>query len=217
MNRLILVVSCALVVALAILSCDRTSTDSVDATLVTEKFNGVNYFPNDVGTEWIYEVHDVITGTYDTVTVLIVAEDVWQSLDVTVWEYWWRNRVDTQYVATQLNTLSFYNKGSTLPVAKYVIPLVDGAMWAYQHCYGMATTVVDFVDTCPPQAGDYKHCFEYYTHVVNYAFDDNSYYSGWLAPNVGLVFGWRSEEFNYSIISKDIWVLIEYKRASGSR
>ncbi|UCE23667.1 MAG: hypothetical protein JSU74_10245 [Candidatus Zixiibacteriota bacterium] len=217
MKRLILVVSCALIVALAILSCDRTSTDSVDATLVTEKFKGANYFPNNVGTEWIYQVHDVLTGTYDTVTVLIVAEDVWQSLDVTVWEYWWRDRVDTQFVAADEDAISFYYKEFSLPVAKYNLPLVHGDSWVYPHCFGLATASVFYVDTCPAQAGDFERCFEYYTHVEGVAWDDDSYYNGWLAPNVGLVYGSRSEEFNYSMISKDIWVLLEYKRATGPR
>ena len=226
MRQICALLFCCLIAGLLVSSCDRTSTDSsytaTTVDLLDQKLNGVDYFPNTVGTRWDYQVYNFFTEEWEPVAVEIIGYDTLEGIDTiiqaTVWESTWDYKVDTQYVVNFDNTvLVFPTIMGYAPVAMYKFPLEDGATWTYQHAYGMATTTVYALDTCSSCTRMYNNCFDYYTHVEGVPFDDECTYWGHLAPNVGMVRGYRAEEFNYSIINYDLWELLKYHRVTGPR
>jgi len=221
MKKLCLLLLCCLILGLAISSCDRTSTDSsntaITTDLTTAKLKGADYFPNKVGNQWTYRVFNYVTENWDTAVVNIIGYDTLEGIDTvveaTVWEAVWDYKTDSQYVVEYDNTVMVFETiSSVYPVAKYIFPLEEGAAWAYRHAYGEAITTISTPESCTEM---YDYCFYYHTTVEGVPFDDHSVYWGLLAPHVGMVRGYRSEEFNYSIINYDNWELLFYERGTG--
>ena len=224
MKKLCALLFCCLMVGLAVSSCDRTTTDSSYTTtttdLVTEKFKGIDYFPNKVGNQWTYRVYNWAAQQWETATVTVIGHDIIELETpqvVAVWEAVWDYKTETLYVAQRGDSVLIYPAGSIYPVAKYIFPLEDGATWTYRHAYGQATTTIYALDTCSSCTEMYNYCFRYYTRVEGIVFEDESIYWGYLAPQVGMVRGSRAEEFNYSMINYDNWELLDYERVTGPR
>ncbi len=169
-------------------------------------------FPNSVGYQWIYEVHDSLMGVTDTVTVAII--DTITLVDIilaAVWVFTWNGSVDTQYVSVVNDTVSVYpTRDTSFLVAMYIYPVEVGASWTYRHRLGNATSIVDGSGAFSVDSVVYKNSLRIETEIRGIVFDDFSTCSVWLASGTGMIWMNLYEEFNYSLFAIQRWELIGF-------
>ena len=152
----------------SLLSCGKKTTEP------TDEF-GVEDFPNSVGFQWTYEVHDSLTGVTDTVTVAITDTLTLAGVKpATIWVYTYSDSVDTHYVVVWGDTVLIYpGQDTTYMSAKYIFPLEIDKSWRYRwadhfrHGYfkGVATTTVVGEGLVSIPAGSFQNAFSLNTRI----------------------------------------------------
>lgn len=165
-------------------------------------------FPATLGSSWTYVVHDSLRNTQDTVRVGItgtVEDAEFQTLYV--WEYRWSNRVDTEYVAIDQDTVFVFRavRGRRAEVkAVYEFPLYTGRKW--WNRYFNDTTTVSGVSALSTPAGTFARCF-----VLVRAwggFNEYGRYTMWFFPKVGMVH-MTKREWGFGM-KNETWELIDF-------
>lgn len=95
------------------------------------------YFPNAVGNQWVYNLYDSLSHTFDTLTVTITGNTTLaDSMEAAIWVYDYavRQFVDTQYVSVRDSLVLVYRRkagdiGPLQPDLEYVIPFRIGQTW----------------------------------------------------------------------------------------
>lgn len=95
------------------------------------------YFPNAVGNQWVYNLYDSLSHTFDTLTVTITGNTTLaDSMEAAIWVYDYavRQFVDTQYVSVRDSLVLVYRRkagdiGPLQPHLEYVIPFRIGQTW----------------------------------------------------------------------------------------
>jgi len=88
----------ATVTSLLSLSCTKNNVHPRDTSLT-------DYFPNKVGDQWVYNVIDTsylnggnVTTSIVTVTIVGTTIDAVSGDSLTIWQYKWPNKIDSEYV-----------------------------------------------------------------------------------------------------------------------
>jgi hypothetical protein len=188
--------------------------DSVKITAVFQE--STNYFPNSVGSKWIYSVMDSIRSLMDTVMVEIVGSKILPgNIPVTVWHFSCAYGSgacldDTLYVRTNGDSVitflynhQFYGTDGR---ASYIFPLVVGYGWEINY----DSSLVLEENPTSINAGEFSTAFKIHrsnSRPPNYLLLADS----WFVQNVGLVkmdlVEWDTWWFRHRI---EHWELIWY-------
>jgi hypothetical protein len=172
-------------------------------------------FPNTVGTEWVYEQidstrsgNDSITVTFDTVMVTIVDSGRFESGDLyTLWEFVSSIGVDTQYLVTGEERLSFQRDTVFSPFwdLYYEFPLAVGRTWGFDFFAPVPEVLDKELIVTPLQPFESS----FHTRIHGGGFNDYWTQEDWLVPGVGIV---RSKRWQTGFIPwmHRTWNLIEY-------
>jgi len=175
-------------------------------------------FPNTVGTEWVYEQIDStssgldsFTVTFDTVMVTIVDSGRFESGDsYTLWEFVSSIGVDTQYLVTGEERLTFQRDTVFSPLwdLYYEFPLAVGRIWGFDFF----APVPEVLDKEPNITPLQPFASSFHTQMRGGGFNDYWTQEDWLAPGVGIV---RTRRWQTGFIPwmNRTWNLIEYQLA----
>jgi hypothetical protein len=162
--------------------------DSVRITAVFQE--STNYFPNSVGSKWIYSVMDSIRSLMDTVMVEIVGSKILPgNIPVTVWHFSCAYGSgacfdDTLYVQTAGDTIKsyLYYHGYLSGRASYIFPLIVGNGWKINY----DSSLVLEENPTSIGAGEFNTSFKIHRRksgLPSYLLSADS----WYVQNVGLV------------------------------
>jgi hypothetical protein len=86
-------------------------------------------FPNQVGNRWVYNVYDSGAVTSYDVTVTISSTTTIKNKIVNIWIFKYPNKIDTNYVTVNSDTIIFFARDKITVVDTYVLPLAVGNKW----------------------------------------------------------------------------------------
>lgn len=192
---------------LALAGCDVNKKNPVQQ----ESAFTMSEFPMDVYTRWTYSVHDTITGTYDTVDVLIFDTTHFpEEHYATVWLFSGLvNSYGRDCVSIFGDTLKFFHNRSSVADRYLVFPIEIGNGWGFSHNAGYDS---DVVVTEEPVSVPYGEMTAYRIHceTTPLALDLIRFSNIWLAPGVGLVKAEYASGFRI-VDHYEIWELIEFR------
>ncbi|MCH9032765.1 MAG: hypothetical protein IIB00_10990 [candidate division Zixibacteria bacterium] len=182
---------------------------------------GLHQFPNHVGAEWVYEQidsniagRDSFTVEFDTVTVTIVDSGKFESGDsYAIWEFVSRNRIDTQFVVTGIERLSFLLDTAffypSLDI-RYEFPLAVGRNWGLEFIASVVPEVLDKESVLTPvqHFASVFHTRMQWAGLNNYSTQEDL-----LVAGVGIVKS-RRRQFGFIPWMNRTRTLIDYRLAN---
>ena len=206
MNKNLIYLSLVLLIPLLLISCRKKST-------VTRSHENqvLEYFPNSIGSRFIYFYFDSLSMHSDTVTVSIVDTITYDNIkQLTVWEYIYSSKIDTRYVYSSGDTVKIYNDLENWWInTTYLFPLEIGKGWRGGFIND-TSTVVDQVSITVP-AGEFANTF--LIEETWGALNEYGYILTWFVPEVGIVkkLNWQR---GWSSWARETWELIGYHIAT---
>ncbi len=168
----------------------------------------VEEFPNEPGHVWSYDIFDSIEIKTGTVTVTISGSTEMTALQTqaSIWVYQFSDRVDTEYVVTTEDRVSFYSyREAQFPDYFFYFPMALGRMWGIETFAPVSDLIEKGTISVP--AGTYTNGFNYtiYGGMFNYYF----WYENWIVPDIGVV---KSTRYiaNLGPYEVQTWELIEH-------
>jgi hypothetical protein len=163
-------------------------------------------FPNTVGDQWVYAVHDSLTGTVDTMTVKIVRTETINGKEATVWSRRSNMFTDTLYVNVNNNVVSYY-KDPTLTVVDHKIefPLETGKYWKNPDRIA-DSSIVKAIESVAVPVGTYPAAYRIERNWAG--LNIYGYSITWFVDNVGIVKMYtKIQGFD---IKNETWELLSY-------
>jgi len=150
-------------------------------------------FPNKVGNQWIYEErdsvyfhHDSIIITYDTVMFTIVGSgNLEAGYPYTLWESTTKYGIDTQFVVTYEERLSFIHDTEYISLMDYYFdfPIAVGRTWGLEY-FTISPEVLD-KEMVITSVQTFMSSF--HTYMSGSMLNDYWTQEDWLVPGVGIV------------------------------
>ena len=163
-------------------------------------------FPNKVGDQWIYAIHDSLTNTIDTITVKIVGTTTGNGKELTVWARKSNIYNDTLYVYTDSSAVYYYTDPYPNVIDhKIEFPLEVGKYWKNPDQISDSSIVKNIEPVTVP-SGIYS---EAYLIDRNWGgFNVYGFSKTWFVDNVGIVKMYRRIQGFDNI--KETWELLSY-------
>ena len=181
-----------------------------------EKDKRASQFPMSVGSTWVYSIVDTVVYTYtgkteifyDTVKVSIVGfTNLPDGKEATVWQYQYRDTVDTLFVNLAGDTLLFYQKNGDYLLLKsgFILPLQVDKQWQLS----VFDYWVEQADTVQVPAGVFINVFDVLERPrVGNVVGLNHYF---IAPQVGIVKYYSGTFATFAEVNHKIeWKLLSY-------
>jgi hypothetical protein len=188
-----------LVIPLLLSACENSTENNPPET-------NTGSFPNKVGDQWVYAVHDSLTGSVDTLTVSIVGQTRGNGKDLTMWVR--RSTVynDTLYVYVDRNTVYYYQDAYPNVVDhKIVFPLEVGKTWTNPDQVSDSSIVKNKEPVSVP-ADNFVSAFRIERNWGG--FNVYGYSVTWFVENIGIVKMYRRIQGFDNI--RETWELISY-------
>jgi hypothetical protein len=189
------------------------------------------YFPNTVGSQWVYEVHrarveqDTLWQYRDTVTVTITdtARMYDTGMAASVWEYapkYW-GVTEGLYFTTMYGTVGvspfdsayelvnlYLATDSDIPYLRFQLPLEVGGTWPSDiwDCGRGGPPKVMADTTIDTPAGSFENCYEVFRSCSDW--HGAVHLRDWVKPSIGVV---RSVHFDSHSNKTNVWTLLDYK------
>jgi hypothetical protein len=156
-------------------------------------------FPNTVGDYWSYAFYDSLSNKSDILTISIVGQTLDKS--ISIWQFKYSDRIDTQYVSISGDTVTFSPQISS-PWSSYntkiIFPLIVGNGWRTYF----DTTFISSTNYIGVPAGSFPTAYR--IDEIWGGFNDYGTIVSWFVPKVGFVsryhrgtsFGTANESFN---------------------
>ena len=121
---------CALLFILVLLTAAACKKPKPTVTAVSMSMGD---FPNKIGDQWIYLIHDSLTNVNDTATVTIISAGNFNGSACSLWQELYSNGTgDTMAVVTSVDTINYYNY-NTPPYIELdfavLFPITASANW----------------------------------------------------------------------------------------
>ena len=180
-----------------------------------------SYFPNTVGSYWIYDVYDSSNPHYPprpkqySVTIKVLGtKTMIDGKQASMWQYEYPWEIDTNYIRIEGDTVKTFDKDYSSSISDFdyprqifILPFKDQTGWngkligidtfIVAKCYNISTSYISY-DTC------------YNIYHYNYELPDLVYYDNyWFKPNIGFVKIYYKDWF--APYYKSVWNLKEYK------
>jgi len=171
------------------------------------------YFPNRIGTQWVYAVYDSVRDVADTITVKIVDTVTIAAIDrvASIWTFEPSGRWEDQWLGNSYDTLwivgpESFNPGSDIDTVSiyfwpdpptmyrmYVLPLAVDGCWRCVPCNDFAdSTCVKDVKTLTTPSGKYIDAFGL-EELYSCGDECAGRFDSWFKPGVGIVRAVRVE------------------------
>ena len=169
----------ALIISVLSFSCSEKIIEPDDNV-------GLENFPNQIGTYWLYAVtdsSDVNNVNVDTLEVTIVNSiEINSGENATVWVYEHCGSVDTQYVSIKNDTILFYYQSVTPFITKsFIFPFEVGNGWGNSND---TTTVIEQTSITTP-AGEFANSYKITRQVIGFNYSLSS--DTWFVNKIGIV------------------------------
>lgn len=156
-------------------SCRKTTSP------VGPPFTASGYFPNIVGSFWVYEVYDSVSPRRYDKTLRITDTLRLNGMPVSVWTICDSVRCDSMFISVRQDTVwRFFSRADSSGEVLYVLPLVVGRTWSRR--WGR-DSVVSF-ETISVRGRVYN---AYQVHGVWGGFNVYEQERRWFVPFVGMV------------------------------
>ena len=153
---------------------------------------GKDFFPNEIGNEWVYEVYDSMTSKQYDVTIRIVGRTAFtQNVDAKVWTFKYPDKIDTNYVVTDNNVVKIYARDKFERKDTYVLPLVVNATWLGSWIYDKYQVIGR--DSISVNKIHFIEAFNIKENAVSHNFIRTK--DEWFVPNLGMVKKYRFEYY----------------------
>ena len=188
-----------LFIPLLIASCE-SSTDnnpSPESTAV---------FPNEVGDEWIYAVHDSVANSTDTLRVNIIGTIRGSGKIYKIWVRKSQTVSDTFYVTAENNNVYFYDASAPNVIDQTIeFPLVVGNYWLNPDKQ-FDSTIVRTRESVTVPTDTYPDAFRLERRWGSFNVYGNS--TTWFVNNVGIV-KFYQRIYGFDNV-KETWELLSY-------
>ena len=167
--------------------------------------NDPDYFPNTVGSYWVYERYDSLAEKKDTVTVSITGDTLIYGDNYNVWNYIYSYRIDTLLVLQTNDSVIFYNPRIDRITQIYIVPFETGDIWTNPDHNVDSSYVSDVLDLTIDGINYHDAVF-----IERNAHDWNDYLTEniWIKPGIGLIKLERTH-FVFGPYKIESWFLIE--------
>ncbi len=192
-------------ISIVLFSCGDKSTGTSPSN---------DYFPNEVGSVWVYAVYDSLTEQSYDMTISIADTATLWDMPVTLWVFAGDENTDTMYVSVEDDTVTFHAVRSQGLAKRYVFPLSVGNEWdCGQSCAWDYS--VDQKGAIDVPARRFANAYD--IRGRSGGFNCYGTHSEWFVPHVGPVWiyrhsfctiGWPMVDLN------EIWELKSYQLAN---
>lgn len=192
-------------ISIVLFSCGDKSTGTSPSN---------DYFPNEVGSVWVYAVYDSLTEqSYDMTISIADTATLWDT-PMTLWVFAGDGDIDTMYVSVEDDTVTFHAIRSQGLAKMYVFPLSVGVEWdCGQSCAWDYS--VDEKGAITVFARRFASAY----NIRGEFFGFNSYgrNSEWYVPYIGMV---RIYRYSFCTVcspmvdTNEIWELKSYQLAN---
>lgn len=160
------------------------------------------YFPNTIGSSWVYEVYDSVAARRYDKTLRITDTLRLNGIQVSVWTICDSVRCDSMFISVRQDTVwRFFSRTDSSGEVFYVLPLVVGRTWS--RPWGWDSVVS--LETISVRGRVYN---AYQVHGVWHEFNIYKQERRWFVPFVGMVQRqYRCFGFCYD---NEMWELKEY-------
>lgn len=189
-------------VLVAIFGCGDKSTSTLPP---------IDYFPNNIGSVWIYSVYDSLTERSYDMTVSIADTATLWDMPVTLWVFESDGNFDTMYVFVEDDTVTFQAVRSQGLAKRYVFPLSVGNEWdCGETCFWDYS--VDQKGAIDVPARTFANAY----HIDGNSYMPNAfgYRSEWYVPYIGMVRIYRYSfctVYSPMVDPNEIWELKSYQ------
>lgn len=191
-------------ISIVLFSCGDKSTGTSPSN---------DYFPNEVGSVWVYAVYDSLMEQSYDMTVSIADSGTVNEIAATLWVFSGNGEIDTQYVVVSGDTVTFFPGDHSTFLKMYVFPLSLGNSWnCGESC--IWNYAVDRIEPIEVPAGAFANAY----HIDGDFFNPNvrGINSEWMVPGVGAV---RIYRYSFCTVcspmvdTNEIWELKSYRLA----
>jgi len=170
-----------------------------------------DYFPNEVGSVWVYSVYDSLTErSYDMTVSIADTATLVGDTPVTLWVFAGDGNIDTMYVFVSGDTMTFHAPSSMTISRMYVFPLSVGKEWnCGQSCIWEYS--VEQRGTIDVPARPFANAYD--IRGESGGFNCYGLNSEWFVPHVGPVWIYRYSfcTLYYPLVDiNEIWELKSY-------
>jgi hypothetical protein len=163
-------------------------------------------FPNKVGDQWVYAVHDSLNGSVDTLTVNIIGTTTGNGKNLTIWARKSHTYNDTLYVYLDNNTVYYYNDPYPDVVDhKFVFPLEVGKSWTNPD-QAYDSSIVKKIEPVSVPADEFLNAYRIERNWGG--FNVYGYSITWFVENVGIVKFYKKVQGFDNI--RETWELLSY-------
>ncbi len=199
-----------LLLSMSLISCSEKTTVGIEPP-----YQPTGPIPLEIGVRWIYEVHDSLTESTETIQVTIVDTlTMGNGTSVTVWEYTRGGITTTRYVGFIGDTLAFYDDLLDLRPSEYfVYPLTLGAGWAGLNASRDTSWVTDS-GLVSVSAGDFDNSVRIRRSWDIDFEDGGKHCCTWISPEVGIVYRHLHSQYSDGtttyITKNEVWKLLNF-------
>ena len=199
-----------IVITLLLASCHKdTAKPNTSAT---------EYYPNQVGDYWEYDVHDSTTDfpkvkNYTVKVSIPGVKKLADGINASIWQYEYPWGVDTNYVRIVDDTVKVFENAYSssveylqYPGVIYIIPFQDESSWSGK-LFGVDTFYVNIQNKVITKITSYDSCYKIYNHYVGPNIENNNNY--WFKPNIGFVKK-NTNQYNLGPYQITLWELKRY-------
>ncbi len=199
-----------LILSMSLISCsEKTPVD------IEPPGQSTGPIPLEIGVRWIYEVHDSLTESTETIEVTIVDTlTMGNGTSVSVWEYTRGGITTTRYVGVIGDTLAFYDDSLDVRPSEYfVYPLTLGAGWIGPDAYPDTSWVTDSGLVSVP-AGDFDNGVRI-KRRWDFDFEGGGKHCcTWIASEVGILYRHLHSQYSDGTTTyttkNEVWKLLNF-------
>ncbi len=169
--------------------------------LSCEKENkNVDYFPNQIGYNWMYNVYDSVANKSETLKISIIGDTKTDGLESKIWLLDYPDHADTIFVSENKDTVIF----NTSTVKKiYITPFFVNQSWEELKTSTNKSEVIG-LEHITTEAGSFSNIYVITRNIKspNYSLSEKIYYK----PTIGII-KLYSKEFNMGPFKIETWEL----------
>lgn len=168
------------------------------------------YFPDKIGSVWVYSVYDSLTESSYNLTVSVVDSTSINDRPATLWTFEGNGEVDSLYLTASGDTVMFFGHHGTYLEKEYVLPLTVGKEYGPNSRHYL----VDKTGSVNVPAGRFANSY----HIAGDFFNPNDHRTSgeWFVPGVGRVWEYRHgfcTVCSPMLYLNEVWELVGYRPA----
>ena len=161
----------------------------------------IDYFPNKVGNNWIYNVFDSISNKSESLKVSVIGNKAINAMNSYVWLLNYTNRTDTFFVTQTKDTIIFNSNNTVKRI--YIIPFSVNQVWNESYFTTSNSKVINIENVTVP-AGVFAETYVIERNIRSYNY--SLYEKIYFKPKIGIV-KLYTKEYNLGSVQIKTWEL----------